>query len=318
MATLIVTHENRPIDITPVFDEIGTRTDAKIVALNVNDQKKLKYALKHNQAGDYDNVLVDLPFKYLSRQADAIRLLHNVIIYEEDGCQNFIENSKWKNKFLSFYKSIPHAKIIHTGHRTSQSFKSHGVNSYFVSKGFDGNKVVTSDSRNLPLAFIGALSSAVYEQRRQAVTTLKEELDLQVLKTSSTEEYYETLSRISVFFSADMGLGEYMAKNFEAMGAGCVLVAFKQGNQEEEVLGLKDMKNIVLYNTLEEALNKIKLLMVEKELCWDIAAAGKQHAMANFSFPVLGAKIYDILNEPPDAIPRKQSRILRYFKAITT
>ena len=65
------------------------------------------------------------------------------------------------------------------------------------------------------------------------------------------------LNRIRFFVSADIGMGEYMIKNFEAMACGCVLLAYDQGELENEALGFIDMHNIVLYRRLDELRDKL-------------------------------------------------------------
>jgi hypothetical protein len=66
------------------------------------------------------------------------------------------------------------------------------------------------------------------------------------------EEYCATLNRIRFFVSADVGMGEYMIKNFEAMACGCVLLAFDQGAAENQALGFKGMVNVVFYKDIPQ------------------------------------------------------------------
>ncbi|HNL92824.1 MAG TPA: glycosyltransferase, partial [Pseudomonadales bacterium] len=107
--------------------------------------------------------------------------------------------------------------------------------------------------------------------------------------------------------SADIGMGEYMIKNFEAMAAGCVLLAWQQGNGEEEALGLRDMENIVLYTSLEECRQKIAQLRANPALAQRIADAGQKLVERQYSFEALGQKIVWAMAEPlrqPQDYPR--------------
>ena len=65
------------------------------------------------------------------------------------------------------------------------------------------------------------------------------------------------------FVSADVGMGEYMIKNFEAMACGCVLLAYDQGEEENRALGFVDMENLVLYRTVVELRDKLAQLRAD-------------------------------------------------------
>jgi glycosyltransferase involved in cell wall biosynthesis len=115
------------------------------------------------------------------------------------------------------------------------------------------------------------------------------------LRTSPGKEYNDTLNSITAFFSADINIGEYMAKNFEAMAAGCLLIAYRQGNGEEEALGFKDGENILLYNDRQQASEKINWARDNQEQAKIIAHAGTLYVNTHFSFDVLSKKMSTIL-----------------------
>ena len=82
-----------------------------------------------------------------------------------------------------------------------------------------------------------------------------------------------------------------MIKNFEAMACGCVLLAWDQGEAENEALGFVDMTNLVLYRSIDELRCKLALLRSDPELASRIAAAGRELAVREYSFSRIGQRI---------------------------
>ena len=114
-------------------------------------------------------------------------------------------------------------------------------------------------------------------------------------RTNSGAEYCDTLNRIRFFVSADVGMGEYMIKNFEAMACGCVLLAFDQGEAENRALGLQDMHNVVLYGSIAQLQAKLKVLRADEALVRRIATNGRDLAVSRFSFAQVGRSIVEQL-----------------------
>ncbi|WP_202985136.1 glycosyltransferase, partial [Klebsiella pneumoniae] len=99
-------------------------------------------------------------------------------------------------------------------------------------------------------------------------------------RTKSGEDYCNTLNRIRFFVSADVGMGEYMIKNFEAMACGCVLLAYDQGEEENRALGLQDMHNVVFYDSIPTLQEKLRRLRANPELARQIAENGRHLAVS--------------------------------------
>jgi glycosyltransferase involved in cell wall biosynthesis len=118
---------------------------------------------------------------------------------------------------------------------------------------------------------------------------------LVVTRTKSGEEYCDTLNRIRFFVSADVGMGEFMIKNFEAMACGCVLLAYDQGEAESRALGLQDMHNIVFYQTIAQLQEKLAQLRADPELARRIASNGRELVVAQLSFARIGERIVEAL-----------------------
>ncbi|WP_241353761.1 glycosyltransferase [Pseudomonas aeruginosa] len=97
------------------------------------------------------------------------------------------------------------------------------------------------------------------------------------------------------FVSADVGMGEYMIKNFEAMACGCVLLAYDQGERENEALGFRDMENIVLYRSVADIQEKLAILRLDTALAERIARSGQALAIERFSFAAVGQSIVEAM-----------------------
>jgi len=100
------------------------------------------------------------------------------------------------------------------------------------------------------------------------------------------------------FVSADVGMGEYMIKNFEAMACGCVLLAFDQGEEENRALGFLDMNNVVLYRDLDDVRDKLRQLRTSPAQAETIARNGQALAEERYTFQALGAAIVAAMQTP--------------------
>lgn len=146
-------------------------------------------------------------------------------------------------------------------------------------------------ARDIELGFVGSTGSVAYSGRKALLDELGGVENLLVTKTKSGEEYLRTLNRIRFFVSADVGMGEYMIKNFEAMACGCVLLAYDQGERENEALGFRDMENIVLYRSVADIQEKLAILRLDTALAERIARSGQALAIERFSFAAVGQSI---------------------------
>lgn len=303
MKLAIVTHTPRPINLHGLWRVLEAKAEVTLFEASKADCKSLGRFLKRLPLAQFDKVLLDLPFKYLHKEARVICRLPDVTLYEEDGTQNFIPASRWFGRFTRFYKKIPHAKFIHTGYHVSQQFRQQGIDSTFVSKGYDPERLwCTGSERTIALGFIGTVKPGVYEGRKMAIEHMQQQAGLQIFRTSTPEEYREKLNAIDVFFSADMGLGEYMAKNFEAMACGCILLAYRQGNGEEEALGLVDGVNCLLYGDVGEAEAKLHFAREMSEQARNaLRGQSLYHAAQCFAIGALGELVWQVVAGRPQS-----------------
>jgi len=123
----------------------------------------------------------------------------------------------------------------------------------------------------------------------------QEKIGLQSTRTNSGQEYVGALNRIRFFVSADIGFGEYMIKNFEAMACGCILCAYNQGENENNALGFKDMENIILYTNLDELEEKLDQVKADTDLEKAISRAGQKLAENRYSFQAIGKTVVDAI-----------------------
>jgi len=257
---------------------------------------------------------MDLHFKRIVKQARFIRTLPNLTIYEEDACQNYIMVSKWYGKFLSFYKKLGAFRLVCTSKELADKFEKEGVDAHFLAKGYDQSLLRNLNiSRDIEMGFVGRLTSDVYVERYKLLNFMQEERGLQLLRTEPGLDYLNMLNRIKVFISADIGLGEYMIKNFEAMACGCLLVAYRQGI-EEEALGLKDMKNVVLYEDPKELLGKLDMLKSKPERGLEISKAGQLLAEECFTYAAMAGKLFLICEKEFVVNQARSSILLAYFR----
>lgn len=313
MRVLVLTTTPREPDNHLLWEGLREFADVDLRHLAKDDQRHLTRLLKRYDLESYDRVVLDLLFRHASRHARALSSIAGLVLYEEDACQEFISISKWHGKFSAFYRKLPHARVIFTGSHVAERFRASGVDACFLPKGHDSSKLYDMEKqRDIALGFIGRLASDAYQERRAFLERAAAEHGLQILRTRPGDEYREALNRIAVFLSADIGLGEYMAKNFEAMACGCLLMAYRQGHGEEEALGLVDEKNVVLYGDFCEFSEKLNRLRAEPDLLKRIAGAGQAYAQKRFDYAKQSRDLYGFLLPEPRE-PRKTGWLRSLF-----
>jgi len=292
----LVQAEQRAI-LDRLYDGIaGSCGQCDIRWLSSDEQGNLKrYFREHVDLSRYDRVLFFLRFKKEMRQWRFIRSVPNLVILEHDAYQNYIP-CKYTGKFSAHYRRMPWARVISSGALVSQRLRGEGFDACFVPKGYDQALLsYQGRERDIELAFVGSTKSVAYSGRKALLDELGRVENLLVTKTNSGQEYCDTLNRIRFFVSADVGMGEYMIKNFEAMACGCVLLAYDQGEEENAALGFRDMHNLVLYRSIDELREKLALLRADPQLAQRIADEGRHLAETEYGFDRVGAKIVDAM-----------------------
>lgn len=294
----LVQKEQRAI-LDRLYDGIAAQCECDIRWLSGDEQADLRgYFHKHVDTARYDRILFFLRFKKEMRQWRFIRTVPNLVILEHDAYQNYI-SCKYTGLFSAHYRRMPWVRIISSGADVAKRLQDEGFDAVFVPKGYDQTLLsYRQRERDIELAFVGSTKSVAYSGRKALLDELGQVENLLVTKTRSGEEYCETLNRIRFFVSADVGMGEYMIKNFEAMACGCVLLAYDQGDRENSALGFRDMENLVLYRDVAELRKKLSLLRNDPQLAARIADAGRLLAERQYSFQMIGQKIVEAMALP--------------------
>ncbi|WP_281688537.1 glycosyltransferase [Pseudomonas citronellolis] len=309
----LVQKEQRAI-LDRLYDGIAEHCDCDLRWLSSDEQANLRrYFREQVDVTRYDRILFFLRFKKEMRQASFIASVPNLVILEHDAYQNYIP-CKYTGKFSAHYRRMPWARVISSGAVVARRLREEGFDAVFVPKGYDQDLLHDlGRERDIELAFVGSTGSVAYSGRKALLDELGKVENLLVTKTNSGEDYLNTLNRIRFFVSADVGMGEYMIKNFEAMACGCVLFAYDQGEEENRALGLVDMHNVVFYRDIPELRRKLQVLREDPELAARIAAQGRLLAEEGFGFSQIGARIVEAMTPPlrPRPQPGRLERLRR-------
>ena len=303
MRVLVLTAEARVPDLSAVYQSLPRYLDIDLHVLGKAQQRQLRRYLAGLDLQSYQRILLDLPFKHMVAQATLLARLPGLLIYEEDACQNYLATSKWQGAFSRFYRQLPAARLVVTGASVAQRLRSEGFDALFMAKGYNPHLLFNEQQvRDIELGFIGRTASRDYAGRKALLDSLAALEPLQLLRTEPGAEYRHMLNRIRYFVSADVGLGEYMAKNFEAMACGCVLLAWRQGS-EEEAIGLQHDEHLLLYSSLDELREHLARLRREPQLAERLARAGQAFVASQLSHEQLAVRLAAVLQEPWPRLP---------------
>lgn len=303
MRVLVLTAEARVPDLSAVYQSLPRYLDIDLHVLGKAQQRQLRRYLAGLDLQSYQRILLDLPFKHMVAQATLLARLPGLLIYEEDACQNYLATSKWQGAFSRFYRQLPAARLVVTGASVAQRLRSEGFDALFMAKGYNPHLLFNEQQvRDIELGFIGRTASRDYAGRKALLDSLAALEPLQLLRTEPGAEYRHMLNRIRYFVSADVGLGEYMAKNFEAMACGCVLLAWRQGS-EEEAIGLQHDEHLLLYSSLDELREHLARLRREPQLAERLARAGQAFVASQLSHEQLAVRLAAVLQEPWPSLP---------------
>ena len=289
MKVLFLVQKEQRIILDRLYESIEANCECDTRWLTSDEQANLKhYFKKHIDVSKYDRILFFLRFKKEIKQISFIRSIPNLVILEHDAWQNYAPG-KYYGKFSKHYQHLPWARVLVSGYGIAKQLQQEGMNTVFIPKGYDEQLLHNQKvERDIELGFVGSIRNEAYSFRKQTLEAIAKVENLVITKTKSGEEYVNTLNRIKFFVSADVGFGEYMIKNFEAMACGCVLIAYNQGEEENRALGFIDMENIVLYRHLEDIQNKLKQLRADPIVASNIAKAGQQLVENRYSYKQLG------------------------------
>ncbi len=300
MRVLILVQDKQRVNLDNLYSSIAEKCDfCEIKRLSSNEQASLKnYFLRNIEVSKYDRIVFFLRFKKEIKQRKFIQSIPNLVILEHDAFQNYT-GGKYHGKFSEHYRLLPWVRIICSGYNVIQKLKNEGFDVHFVSKGYDSGILYNTHSeRDIYLGFVGSTKNKLYIKRKAIIDKMIKNHSLFATRTNSADEYRNTLNRIKIFFSADIGFGEYMIKNFEAMACGCLLLAYDQGESENKALGFINMKNVVLYKNYKDACEKLEFLKNNPDKIINIAAAGQKLVEFTRTNKHIGKQIANALIPP--------------------
>lgn len=302
MKVLALSSAGREPDLSCVYERLGQLVDLELRILDKDEQRNLRRYLRGLDLSRYDRLLLDLHFKNIQRQTAFLQQIPGLLIYEEDACQNYLDASRWRGRFSRFYRALPNARVVVTGAGVAERLCGEGCNVHFIPKGYDPRTIYCEPAaRDIELGFVGRTASAAYTGRKELLDRLAAQEPLQVLRTAPGQPYREMLNRIRYFVSADVGLGEYMAKNFEAMACGCVLLAWRQGT-EEPAMGLREGVHLLLYSDIGELRGHLASLRCDPAWAGAIADQGRRFVEAHMTHAHLAERLLEVLQQPwPEA-----------------
>jgi glycosyltransferase involved in cell wall biosynthesis len=304
MKVLLLVQKEQRVILDRLYEGIAAHCECDVRWLGSDEQRNLRgYFKREVDVKRYDRIVFFLRFKQEIRQAGFIRTIPNLVILEHDAYQNYAPG-KYSGKFSAHYRQMPWVRVISSGFVVSEKLRQEGFDAVFVPKGYDQTLLQGKGlERDIELAFVGSTKSGAYSGRKALLDELGRVEPLVVTRTNSGSEYCETLNRIRFFVGADVGMGEYMIKNFEAMACGCVLLAYDQGVEENRALGFVDMHNIVLYRDIPELRQKLARLREDAVLTGEISRNGQALVEERFSFFALGKAIVEAMQAPLRAMP---------------
>ncbi|MDR1425092.1 MAG: glycosyltransferase [Azoarcus sp.] len=313
MKILFLVQDEQRIDLDCLYDGVAARSDCDLRRLSCAEQANLRRYFRENVEPErYDRIVFFLRFKKELRQPLFIRSVPNLIILEHDAWQNYFPG-KYQGKFSAHYRRLPAARVLCSGWQVSEALRAEGVDVVFVPKGYDQTLLrVTGAPRDIELGFVGSTKNVAYRERLSMLEAIKAREPLMTVRTESGADYCAMLNRIRFFVSADVGMNEYMIKNFEAMACGCVLCTYDQGEAENRVLGFVDMENLVLYRDVDELQAKLRMLRADPALADRIAAAGQALVEREYALRRIGARIVAALEPPlrPNPPPGRLERLM--------
>ncbi|QDF98954.1 glycosyltransferase [Azoarcus sp. DD4] len=292
MKILFLVQKDQRVILDRLYEAVAAHTDCDLRWLTDEDQADLRrYFREQVDTARYERIVFFLRFKKEIRQVAFIRGVPKLVILEHDAWQNYFP-CKYRGKFSAHYHRLPAARVLCSGYQVTQKLRAEGTDAVFVPKGYDQTLLRNLGSaRDIELGFVGSTKSGIYRERKAMLDEIGRREPLMTVRTESGADYCAMLNRIRFFVSADVGMGEYMIKNFEAMACGCVLFAYDQGEAENRALGFEDMKNLVLYRSVDELQAKLARLRAEPALAESIAAAGQALVEREYSFERIGQRI---------------------------
>jgi glycosyltransferase involved in cell wall biosynthesis len=299
MKVMLLVMDERRAKLDRLYETIQQNCDECVIhRLSKHQQMNLGPFLASVAYQNFDRVVIFSRVKRLAKQMAVLKSIKGLVFFEYDAYQNYMAESNYFGVYSRVYSALPACRALVSGAVIARRMRDEGIDTLFVSKGYDEQMLYNLQApRDIELGFLGSLKSNEYAHRKAILESLAQRVGMLVTRTESGADYLTMLNRIKVFVSADIGMGEFMIKNFEAMACGCVLLAWSQG-EEDALLGFEDMHNVVFYRSEEEAVEKIEWLKDHPEEAARIALNGQQFAQDRYSYPRVGRDLAQAIQQP--------------------
>lgn len=263
----------------------------------IREKGLYQFIAKTDFAG-YDRVIIDSNIRRIGKKVGygCLKKIPNLVFFDHDMYLTNTPTSEWYKKYPAVLRDIGHIRVIVSGIDLRDQFRREGIDAEYLPKGYEESKVFDlGRERKIPAAFVGRTKNKAYKARRKFLEKIQAGQGVPTLRADPGEPYNALLNDIQIFVSVDIGYGEYMIKNFEAMAAGCALLAWSQSDNENKALGFVDMENVVLYRSYEEFVERLAYLKANPEVVRRIAAAGKHLATTQHKWRNRAEKMYQLI-----------------------
>jgi hypothetical protein len=314
---LLITKTDAPVPINTFWNSLGQHCRLEKKEFGPAEMEHFEASLAALDFSRYDRVLLYQNIRRIGRRYPVLRTVPNLVLLEHDACQQFMRKSPWCGRYDKVFRDISTLRVLVSNRTSEKIFREAGIDCVYVPKAYDDRNVrFLGRPRDIDFGYIGRVKHRVYEDRRKLLAAVQKPLNLQMLRTEfgDVTGYNDTLNRIRFFVSADIGMKEFMFKNFEAMAAGCVVLAQRQPDYEQAALGFEDMKNIVLYDGADELIARAEQLRNDPDLAERIAAAGRALVTERHTMTRRGAELAEALRPAVQPAPRLSTgEKLRYL-----
>ncbi|MCG8392621.1 MAG: glycosyltransferase [Pseudomonadales bacterium] len=275
MKTLIVSTDGKLMVTRPLWQAARQYFDFDHV--EVTREHGLEAYFNEADFSGYDRVIADTNLRRLGKRYQCLKRATGLVVFDHDVCQNNVPTSEWYRRYPAVLRDLGDVRIIVSGATLADQLREEGIDASYLPKGYDDTVIHDLKlDRDVEAAFVGRVKNKVYKRRKQFLLSQEKQGVVQLLRADPGEPYNRLLNRIRIFVSADIGFGEYMIKNFEAMAAGCVLLAWRQPKREQQSLGLEEGSNVMLYDSEKELHDKLQWLQANPQKAREIARAGQE------------------------------------------
>lgn len=248
---------------------------------------------------DFQRVVVDANLRRMGSGVKRLRGIERLVVFDHDICQEYVRSGDWYRRYVPVLKYIGAARTLVSSVSLAAHLERHGLDAVFLPKA--QNDRVIRDlgvTRDIEAAFVGRMSHRVYRDRKRLLEAVRQAEGLALMRTEPGDAYNAALNRIGVFVSADVGFNEYMIKNFEAMAAGCALLAWRQPDCEQQALGLNDGEHLMLFSSKHELIDKLRALKADPSRARALATAGQALVRARHGWQHRVAPLVEMLQRP--------------------